>query len=311
MENQVIRTILQKVEIGEPTRFANLTVFPLRGGDGGPPPYATLDEALAGGWLQVTEISASGSVTELKVVNKGDRPVLILDSEEVVGAKQNRVFNLTILVPAGKTLIVPVSCVEQGRWGYSSQDFEAAPQMMTSRVRYAKLGQVTDSLRQAGRAGSDQSAVWGEVACLLEDLDVHSPSGAMADGFKEYHHRIEDYVRAFPWSERQAGAAFAIGGGRIGLDLFESQQTARRLLGKIVRSYGLDAIATPEAKGDDRQVSKEAVGRLLEDVAEARCDTFPGVGQGTDVRMSGPGLTGAALVTSGRLVHLNAFRVSG
>ena len=40
--------------------------------------YLTLDEALAGGWAQITEVSDAGQVSELKVVVKGDRPVLLV-----------------------------------------------------------------------------------------------------------------------------------------------------------------------------------------------------------------------------------------
>ena len=33
--------------------------------------YLTLDEALAGGWAQITEVSDAGQVSELKIVVKG------------------------------------------------------------------------------------------------------------------------------------------------------------------------------------------------------------------------------------------------
>ena len=50
------------------------------------PAYDTLDVALAAGSLRVTEVSDAGHVPEIRVVNKGDRPVLIIDGEELVGA---------------------------------------------------------------------------------------------------------------------------------------------------------------------------------------------------------------------------------
>jgi hypothetical protein len=62
------------------------------------------------------EVSRGGSVPELKVVNKSDRMLLILDGEGLVGAKQNRIVNTTILIAGNTTTVIPVSCVEQGRW---------------------------------------------------------------------------------------------------------------------------------------------------------------------------------------------------
>ena len=102
-------------KIGAPTTFKNMTVFPLIGGQGTAADYLTLDEALAQKLAAITEVSEGGSVPELKFVNSSDKKVFLLDGEELVGAKQNRVLNLSIMVPVGKTLVVPVSCVEAGR----------------------------------------------------------------------------------------------------------------------------------------------------------------------------------------------------
>ena len=57
----------------------------------------SLEEALADGTVKVTEVSAAGHVPELRVKNSGATPVLILDGEELVGAKQNRIVNVTVL----------------------------------------------------------------------------------------------------------------------------------------------------------------------------------------------------------------------
>lgn len=52
------------------------------------------------GSLRVDEIDKGGSVSHVRVVNQGKRPVLFLFGEEIRGAKQNRVANATFLVPA-------------------------------------------------------------------------------------------------------------------------------------------------------------------------------------------------------------------
>jgi len=61
-------------------------------------------------------------VPELAVVNDGDIHVLLLDGEELRGAKQNRMLNTTILLKPKSKTIIPVSCTEQGRWNYASAE---------------------------------------------------------------------------------------------------------------------------------------------------------------------------------------------
>ena len=77
----------------------NLTLVPLLRPAASPADYLTLDVALAEGLVEVTEISEGGSVPTLKLRNRGERKVLLVDGEELVGARQNRVLNLSVLVP--------------------------------------------------------------------------------------------------------------------------------------------------------------------------------------------------------------------
>ena len=62
------------------------------------------------------EVSEEGEVPNLLFENLGSRKVLLVDGDELVGAKQNRIVNVTIwLTPKQKTHI-PVTCLEAGRW---------------------------------------------------------------------------------------------------------------------------------------------------------------------------------------------------
>src|SRR5437667_4791990 len=80
------------------------------------PDYLLLEDAISQGKVRVTELHAGGSVPELRLENAANLPVLVVDGEELVGAKQNRVLNLTVLAPAKQTIVIPVSCVEDARW---------------------------------------------------------------------------------------------------------------------------------------------------------------------------------------------------
>jgi hypothetical protein len=75
------------------------------------------------GEARVTEVSEAGSVPFLQVANGADRPLLLLDGEELIGAEQNRILNTAVLVAAHTEVTIPVSCVEQGRWGYRGRQF--------------------------------------------------------------------------------------------------------------------------------------------------------------------------------------------
>ena len=113
---QHLSAFLSSLSLGSSQSVAGLTVFPLLRQPAPEPWYDTLTEAVAARTARVTEVSDAGRVPELQVVNDSPRHVLIVDGEELVGAKQNRIVNLTILVPPKTSLTIPVSCVEAGRW---------------------------------------------------------------------------------------------------------------------------------------------------------------------------------------------------
>ena len=117
-----INEFIGGLTLGRKQSCRNLIVFALLSDYNADFDYLTLDEALSGNLIDIVEKDEAGTVPELKVVNRSDRMVLILDGEELVGAKQNRIVNTTILIAGNTTTVIPVSCVEQGRWAFVSQE---------------------------------------------------------------------------------------------------------------------------------------------------------------------------------------------
>src|SRR5215471_18491010 len=77
-----VNNTIQGLTYGAAQQFDNLTMIPIIGSGDGAPGYITLDEALASGDIEITEISDAGRVSELKVTVKGATPVPLLDGEE-------------------------------------------------------------------------------------------------------------------------------------------------------------------------------------------------------------------------------------
>jgi hypothetical protein len=302
----LLAALLDQFDYVAARSFANLTMLPLLRPHAPPPAYATLDEALPTGRFRITEVSEGGSVPELRVHNDLDTPVLLLDGEELVGAKQNRVVNLTILVPAHAVLTIPVSCVEAGRWRDVAPEFGSSGRAHFREGRAHKQAQVSMSLRMAGDAASDQGDVWDRISARADALGTHSPTAAMHDIYESRRRQVDDFVRALSPVDGQVGAAFAISGRLAGVEFFDAPQTVGRLLGKIVSSYALDAVAAPEQSCPARFGPFE-VRHWLDRIAEVPPNEHPSVGLGEALRWQGPRLTAAALVVNGNLLHFVGF----
>src|SRR5262249_52735467 len=127
---------LQTVQVAEPCQVGGLQVFGLRWETGRRFSYTTLDEGLAAQSLQISEVNEGGSVPTLQVANQADTLAFLMAGEQLVGAKQNRVLNASIMVAAKTTLPIPVSCVEAGRWAYRSRHFGSGGTTSHSYLRH-------------------------------------------------------------------------------------------------------------------------------------------------------------------------------
>ena len=165
---------LDTFQLGEPVEHRGIVVTPLFPRRDPVAAYITLDEALPRG-LRITETSDSGSVPELFVENPTDSAVLLYDGEELVGAKQNRILNVSVLVGAGAKLPIPVSCVEQGRWSRRSDAFGSAKHISHSHLRRRKAETLAAQPLARGLAQGD---VWDEVREKQTRMGVRSRDGS-------------------------------------------------------------------------------------------------------------------------------------
>ncbi len=300
----IITDLAGRLRLGRPASDGGLTIVPVFGEFPGAPLFVTLEEAMAANSLVITEVSEGGSVPTLKASNSGSVGVLILDGEELAGAKQNRVLNTTVYIRPGQEIMIPVSCTEAGRWAYQSHDFDDSGYLAAKDIRVAANESVTGNLRMSLGFKSDQGRVWDEVGKLQVRHGRQSPTSAARD---VYEHKAEDMRRreaAFACLPGQIGVV-ALWSGRVaGLDVIGSGKAYARLHGRLVRSYALDAPAgAPSQAPRDLQAAADwlaALGRVQTTEHESP-------GAGVSYRFTGAGVVGSALAVDGAVLHAVAL----
>ena len=300
-----LKAALSDLKIGAPQRWKGLAMFPLMSAARSSLQYLMLADGLRGGLVTVKEVSRAGSVPDLAVENRSKLPVLILDGEELVGAKQNRIANLTMLIPAQHTVVIPVSCVEQGRWDYERDDFVVTEQLQYARGRTERLASVLHSLTETGERVSDQAQVWHSIAAKAAAMDAGSPSRAMSSIFERHAETLDQYVRSMTAAPGQVGAVFMVGKEQLGLDLFDQPETFASMLPRLVRSYAVDVIERPISQKRSGRVSEAR--SFLGGILKASFEDRPALGLGRDLGCVTDDLVAGALLVDEVVVHLAAF----
>ena len=165
--------------------------------------------------------------------------MIVCDGEELVGAKQNRILNVTVLVPARGIVRIPVSCVEQGRWSRGSGAFSAASHTAYPELRRRKAERLAAAPLRLGAA---QDEVWSAVAEKSIRLGSYSPTGAQAHIFASRGRELADLRGAFPLEPGQSGALVALGSDLLCLDYLSRPEAFARLYPKLLDGYLLDAL---------------------------------------------------------------------
>lgn len=305
MKTQIL-DFLKHGQIGDPLSHENLTIHPVRVKGYAAFGYQVLDEALKKGSVTVSEIDGTGHVPQLLVTNDSDIRVFLMDGEELIGAKQNRIVNTSIMIEARSGVRIPVSCIEQGRWHFEGSEMKSGC-VSHPHLRRQKATQVAYSLERSRTFASDQGAIWDAVEDKLEELSVRSNTSDMDTLFREKRSDLNSFLDKIRFVEGTTGVIASINGRPVCADLFDSAETCRKLWKKLISSYALDALGKDMAEGYLSPTVVLDIDRLISLVETARFESFESPGLGTDVRFEGKGLRGVALVCEDRVIHCAVF----
>lgn len=298
---ELLNNLLETIEIGEVKTFGQISVVPLIHRSEGLVDYRTLPDVLGGEKVRISEVNDGGSVPELAFVNDSEDYVLLLDGEELIGAKQNRVLNTTLMVRPKSSMRIPVSCTEQGRWSYSSHNFEDSGVVMPYRSRYNKKQSIDEALSSRGDYRSDQRKVWEDVSAMSDSAGVHSQTGAMKDVYEDRSQTLEQYVSALQPNSDEAGMVVLLSGEVAGLELFSKKSAFQSLAPKLIKSYAMSALL--DNPKTSKKNLKETPESFISNIRDISGEQYKSLGEGWDYRFAGDSVSGSALSYEGELIH--------
>lgn len=295
-----------------------LTIFPLISDQGNPLPHKLLAEALSKDTVNVLELG-QGNVPTLVVENLGLDPVLILDGEQLIGARQSRMASRSVVVPEQSKTEIPVSCIEHGRWHFTSRKFKAGRHYSPTRVR-KKVRDLEANMAGRGAAmhadplSMAQGEVWKEIEKVQDSMDYDSPTDSLDDVSRSVEDEVVDWAQEFPLIEAQIGVLAFLRDRPLALDLIGSPKLYGKIHDRMMRGYIMDALSMHRTvrPGSGFDVMPERAGEFLEAVSASTSHETPTVGVGSYYVLSGE-VTGGRLEQEvdgvDRVIHLTAFPV--
>ena len=289
-------TNLDTIAVGWPIERLGVAFYPLYLPNNTLPAITTGEDS----GLVIDELE-SADVNTLRVTNPTDKPILIVEGEHFLGGKQNRAINTSVLVASLSNLDIPVSCLEEGRWG-SRQEWRRSQSFAPDRIRAVQRASVTRHMRETGHHASDQEDVWQEVHSMLEEADVESNSSAASDldqSYRRYRPNvdvIEELIHRGPLPN-QCGVAVFHGREMSTVDLFGASHLLQAHWGRLVRSHFYMPTEPKKRPSVDRVLAH------IRQFGQRHTNWTQGVGLGVERRILEKDMNGYMLSLNDNVVH--------
>ncbi|MCZ7611635.1 MAG: hypothetical protein M5U17_15935 [Ignavibacterium sp.] len=266
--------------------------------------YISGSNAIKQNFIEVKEISQTGSVNNLVIHNNSDKYIFFSDGDILSGAKQNRILNSSVFIAPNMTKNIPVSCVEQGRWRHISPNFLSTDYSAPTNIRAKKSYQVEKSLEKGTGHFANQGEIWNDVNYYCKINTVNSPTSNLSDVF-EKKIIFEDSTRDIKPSEKANGIAVFINRNLIEAEVFNRKDIYYEYFPKILRGVSSEAFhfIADDKKLDEAEAKYKTID-FFDELENRKFKVYPGVCAGNEKRYESNQWSGFALEFGEHLIHL-------
>ncbi|MFW9882654.1 MAG: ARPP-1 family domain-containing protein [Candidatus Thorarchaeota archaeon] len=236
---------LKFLKLDTPQVYKNMTVIPIIVQEDKFIDFISIKEAEE---LKLIDIIETDTVSQLEVINKSNRQILIPFGMTVHGGKQDRTIWEPILLPAGgkQSIIsdnpghikqkykIPAKCVEQSRWNYTKgRGFKTSNTRLHPNVAY-------EAISAAGQGG-----VWNEIQSHRTEMNYAlavAPTQSYLEMTKESEKQTEDFINNFKNIDKQCGIAVFINGEFIGIEFYANPEVWKTMSNDILKAFSIEAL---------------------------------------------------------------------
>lgn len=273
----------------------SLTIIPITSPELYDSDFITLRTALHRKYAELKELDEHGSVPEVVVINKSDKYLILLDGEHLIGAKQNRIVNKTIIVEPLSEIVIPVSCTERGRWQHNSKGFKKSNFNASSKIRRAsKMGV------------NSQHGVWSEVDSSCEINYFISRTSSLNELYHEVAPKFDDYKRKIRAIPSQIGIMAFINGKLAGIDLIGDNKLFAEQYDSLIHGYMLDAIGDSYEESPDLNIVVLGT-HVLDEIRKSKLSSGENIGAEKRELIKTKNFTGELVSFNDKPVHLAIF----
>ncbi|MBI5662372.1 MAG: hypothetical protein HZC46_09520 [Ignavibacterium album] len=272
--------------------------------------YISGPSAIEKNLIEVREVSITGSVNNLQLVNLSDKYVFFLDGDILVGAKQNRVLNTSVFIAPNSKINLPVSCVEQGRWRAISEKFSSSDYISPDTLRAKKLKSVTKNLKQGRGHFADQGEVWDTVLNYSMSLDAFSESSDLTEVMNKKRGSLDSFIGKFPLNKSANGLAIFTDNSPLSIDLFNRIDIYQEYFPKRLRSAATEVFNLKEKENNITEAeAKFKTLNLFDQLDTMESTQHNGVGTGTEKRWDSDKIVAMELKYLDHLIHFTLLNL--
>jgi len=261
--------------------------------------------------VKISEMNDYGSVNDVIIINNSDDYIFFMDGDIIIGAKQNRVLNTSLLLAPKSKNQIPVSCIEKGRWSDSISDFDLTPDIIPHELRTRKNSSLKENLEKVNRYYADQDEVWGSVDGYAMMYEKDSFTNDLTEIIGEIDMKAKEFADFFKVSPDANMAMFFIGEELVSIDHFNSVEIYTEYFSKITKSIMIDYMDTYERYDN---VSNEIIytksQKIIDEMEGMKKNVYKAAGLGIEERFENEEISGFKLNYKNKLIHLAAFRKS-